>query len=105
MRGALSSGDRVLLKYWNGTEYVDEIPAGVSIGFWLEGMGFNQNNGNVGYHNSTYRSRFSTKALNPSGEQYSVAFMNKTNTNIVAASFEDNLDMRYNDATFYIYSD
>lgn len=40
--GALVCGDEVKLKYWNEdkNQFEDEFPAGVTIGWCLQGMGF-----------------------------------------------------------------
>ncbi len=101
-RGALAGGDRVQLKYWDGEKFNDEFPAGVSIGWWLEGMGFNANTGNIAIQNKGQFSRFSTDHLNTDGERRTIALLDPQSRKIVAIGFEDNLDLRYNDATFYL---
>ena len=104
LRGALASGDRVQLKYWDGKQFQDEFPAGVSIGWWLEGMGFDTKKtgtGDVAIYNSQF-SRFSTDRLNKDGERRTVALLEPQSKKIVAIGFEDNTDLRYNDATFYL---
>lgn len=102
IRGALAGGDRVQLKYWDGTQFHEEFPAGVTIGWWLEGMGFNLNGGNIVVQNGGKFSRFSTDNLNADKERRAVALRDSKTERIVAISFEDNIDMRYNDATFYL---
>lgn len=96
--GALVSGDRVLLKYWDGTKYLDEFPAGVTIGWWMQGMGF-QTGGDI---NITNYSRYSLPNLNSDGVQRCVSLKEPDSNQIVAIGFEDNVDKRYNDATFYL---
>ena len=99
-RGALAGGDRVQLKYWDGEKFNDEFPAGVSIGWWLEGMGFS--NGNIAIQSKGKFARYSTDALNSDGERRTVALLDPQSKRIVAIGFEDNIDLRYNDATFYL---
>lgn len=105
LRGALASGDRVQLKYWDGKQFQDEFPAGVSIGWWLEGMGFDSKKtgtGDVTSYNNGQFSRFSTDGLNKDKERRTVALLDPQSKKIVAIGFEDNIDLRYNDATFYL---
>ena len=97
-KGGLYGGDRVQLKYWDGNKFLDEFPAGVTIGWWMEGMGFN--NGNI--TTNIKNSRFSLPALNSDGFQRTVALLDKESSQIVAIGFEDNIDLHYNDATFYL---
>lgn len=101
-RGALAGGDRVQLKYWDGEKFNDEFPAGVSIGWWLEGMGFDAASGNISIQNKGRFGRFSTEGLNSDGERRTVALLDPQSKKIVAIGFEDNTDLRYNDATFYL---
>lgn len=101
-RGALAGGDRVQLKYWDGEKFNDEFPAGVSIGWWLEGMGFDAETGNISIKNKGGFARFSTDRLNADGERRTVALLDPRSRKIVAVGFEDNKDLRYNDATFYL---
>lgn len=101
-RGALAGGDRVQLKYWDGEKFNDEFPAGVSIGWWLEGMGFNANTSDIAIQNKGKFARFSTDRLNADGERRTVALLDPRSRKIVAIGFEDNIDLRYNDATFYL---
>ena len=101
VRGALSAGDRVHLKFWDGVKYIDEIPAGYTLGFWSQGLAFNQNNGNVAYR-GVNNHRFSDGNLNADKKQRTVALLDEYSKRIVAIAFEDNTDMRFNDAIFYI---
>lgn len=97
--GALVSGDRVLLKYWDGNKYLDEFPAGVTIGWWMQGMGF-QVGGDITLKGSV--ERYSLPHLNSDGVQRCVSLKEPNSNQIVAIGFEDNIDKRYNDATFYL---
>lgn len=101
-RGALAGGDRVQLKYWDGEKFNDEFPAGVSIGWWLEGMGFNADTGDIAIQNKGRFARFSSDHLNTDGERRTIALLDPRSKKIVAIGFEDNIDLRYNDATFYL---
>lgn len=97
--GALVSGDRVLLKYWDGNKYLDEFPAGVTIGWWMQGMGF-QVGGDITLKGSV--ERYSLPHLNTDGVQRCVSLKEPDSNQIVAIGFEDNVDRRYNDATYYL---
>lgn len=98
-RGALLCGHQVQLRYWDGKEFQDEFPAGISIGWYLEGMGFNlPQGGNI----TEQKSRYSITSLNSDGIQRTVSLKDKNSTQIVAVGFEDNEDMKYNDACFYL---
>lgn len=97
--GALVSGDRVLLKYWDGNKYLDEFPAGVTIGWWMQGMGF-QVGGDITLKGTV--ERYSLPHLNTDGVQRCVSLKEPDSNQIVAIGFEDNVDRRYNDATYYL---
>lgn len=103
-RGALLCGDQVQLKYWDGKEFHDEFPAGVSIGWFLEGMGFitDGKNGNIGDVKEQGYSRYSITTLNSDGKQRAVSLKDKNSNQIIAIGFEDNIDLKYNDAAFYL---
>lgn len=45
--GGLSSGDQIQLKYWNGSEYVEEFPAGTSVEWVLLTNAFKPDKGGV----------------------------------------------------------
>lgn len=105
--GALAAGERVHLKYWDGVQFQDEIPAGVSVGWWMEGMSFGSPSGNPGdiiiaNEKGGGTPRFSLDHLNTDGVRRTVALGDPKSGRIVALGFEDNLDKRYNDATFYL---
>lgn len=108
-RGALLCCNQVQLKYWDGTQFLDEFPTGTSIGWFLEGMGFNlSKGGDIEEKNS----RYSITALNPLLDlkdekgpvrhQRTVSLRDENSNQIVAVGFEDNNDMKYNDACFYL---
>lgn len=101
-RGALSCNDQIQLKYWNEdkNEFQETFPEGVSIGWFLEGMGFNlPQGGNVTEQSTT---RYSIIALNADNRQRAVSLKDKNSSQIVAIGFEDNVDMKFNDACFYV---
>lgn len=98
-RGALLCNHQVQLKYWDGKQFHDEFPAGISIGWFLEGMGFERDKGGNVVEKS---SRYSIIALNSDKKQRTVSLKEKNSTQIIAVGFEDNTDMRYNDACFYL---
>lgn len=107
-RGALSCNDQIQLKYWNQEkgEFQETFPAGISIGWFLEGMGFNIKNGDV--EEKTASARYSITALNQINattgkqQQYAVSLKANNSNQIVAVGFEDNSDMKFNDACFYV---
>lgn len=98
-RGALLCGHQIQLKYWDGKQFHDEFPAGISIGWFLEGMGFNLLQGGNVEENKT---RYSITSLNAGGLQYSLSLRDKNSDQVVAIGFEDNTDMKFNDAAFYL---
>lgn len=105
LRGALLCGDQVQLKYWDGKEFQDEFPAGTSIGWFLEGMGFitEKANGNIGdIKVKSQYSRYSITSLNTDGKQRAISLKDKNSSQIIAVGFEDNNDLKYNDAAFYL---
>ena len=96
-KGELLFGHQVQLKYWDGEKFCDEFPAGVTIGWFLQGMGFN--GGNIVNGRGT---RYSTKSLNQDGRQRVVSLRDSDTGQIVSIGFEDNIDFDYCDATFYV---
>ena len=97
--GELLCGHEVKLKYWNEAEqqFEDKFPAGVSVGWCLQGMGFN--NGNIVKGMGI---RHSYSSLNSDNAQRVVALRDGSTDQIVAIGFEDNVDFDYCDATFYL---
>lgn len=114
--GELSSGDRLQLKYWNGTELVDEFPAGTTIGWFLISSGFKSETAIVNGNSKTIY--YTNPAFNPERQgkqQHCVALRDQTRK-IIALGFEDqnrtlmvdNIllgDSDFNDAVYYIQSD
>lgn len=96
-KGGLLCGSQVQLKYWDGSKYTDEFPAGVTIGWFLQGMGFNSGNLVKGMG-----TRYSAQNLNTDGKQRAVSLRDPQSNQIVAIGFEDNADFDYCDATFYL---
>lgn len=97
--GSLLCGHEVKLKYWNEAtgQFESQFPEGVTLGWCLEGMGFDQ--GNIkekGY------SRYSYSSMNGDDIQRVVALRDGDTNQIVAIGFEDNTDQDYGDALFYV---
>lgn len=109
-KGALVCGEEVKLKYWNEDKgvYEDEFPAGVTIGWCLQGMGFKSkltgNSEKIADIVKGMGPRYSTQSLNSDGKQRTVSLRDETSGKIVAIGFEDNKDMDYCDALFYIHT-
>lgn len=111
--GALVCGDEVKLKYWNEdkNQFEDKFPAGVTIGWCLQGMGFRNKplDGHVqGDLVTGMGTRYSTTGLNEAGKdglkrQRTVSLREEPSNQIVAIGFEDNIDLDYCDAIFYIH--
>lgn len=109
--GSLSSGDCVQLKYWNGQEFVEEFPAGTTIGWCIITSSFDVNTGNINTKKDTY---YSNPIFNPENvrKQHCVALYDK-NKKVIALGFEDQnrermyngslvSDQDFNDLVFYI---
>lgn len=101
-RGALVSGDRVQLKYWNGTEFIEEFPKGVSVGWILLSNCFID--GNIEAASSS-KYNYSTPSLNDDKKRRAVSLRTERDDKLVAIGFEDNTDMNYCDAIFYVEYD
>lgn len=99
--GALLCGHEVKLKYWNSEkqQFEDKFPANVSIGWCLEGNGFN--NGDI-VRRSYGGTRYSYSSMNSDNSQRVVALRDSETDQLVAIGFEDNVDFDYCDATFYL---
>lgn len=107
--GALVCGEEIQLKYWNDEtgEFEEEFPAGVTIGWCLQGMGFktkNEGKESLGDIIKGMGIRYSTTSLNSDGKQRTVSLRDETSNQIVAIGFEDNKDMDYSDALFYVHT-
>lgn len=111
--GALVCGDEVKLKYWNEekNQFEDKFPDGVTIGWCLQGMGFRDKplDGHVqGDLVAGQGTRYSTTDLNKAGSdgkkrQRTVSLREEPSNQIVAIGFEDNIDLDYCDAIFYVH--
>lgn len=102
--GALLAGDQIQLKYWNGTAFEDEFPAGVSVGFFIMSYWFAD--GNISVSNAfeaardiRYSNPAFNKVVNGVQVQRSVAVQDPK-SGLMAVGFEDNVDMNYTDAVF-----
>lgn len=97
--GELLCGHEVKLKYWDGTKFEDEFPAGVTIGWCLEGFGFEK--GDI-IRQKYAGTRYSYDTMNEDKAQRVVALRDADSDQIVAIGFEDNTDYDYCDAIFYL---
>ncbi|MDP3437382.1 MAG: LruC domain-containing protein [Bacteroidales bacterium] len=103
--GALSSGNRVQLKYWNGTDFVNVFPAGTSIGWYIVANGFS--NGTISQTAPRYYSleQFNPES-NPLLKPHNVLLYDPQRQ-LVIIGFEDlprsggHSDDDFNDAIFY----
>lgn len=110
--GALVCGEEVKLKYWNEDKqaYENKFPKGVTIGWCLQAMGFKSKpdlggaNDKVGDIMKGMGARYSTRVFNTDKKQRTVSLRDAKSNKIVAIGFEDNVDMDYADATFYIHT-
>lgn len=99
--GRLLCGHEVKLKYWNESTglFEDKFPAGVTVGWCLEGAAFAE--GNI-VKQSFASTRYSYSSLNSDNSQRVVALRDGNTDQIVAIGFEDNKDLDYCDAIFYL---
>ncbi|WP_294612298.1 LruC domain-containing protein [uncultured Bacteroides sp.] len=99
--GSLLCGNEVKLKYWNSDkkQFEDKFPAGVTIGWCLEGNGFSK--GDI-VKRSYGGTRYSYSSMNSDNSQRVVALRDSETDQLVAIGFEDNTDFDYCDATFYL---
>lgn len=107
--GSLICGEEVQLMYWDEKEgiYKEEFPAGITIGWCLQGMGFKTNTENSASLGDIVKGmgiRYSTTSLNKDGRQRTVSLRDEKSGHIVAIGFEDNTDFDYRDALFYIHT-
>lgn len=92
-------------KYWDGTQFQDEFPAGVAIGFFLQPNGFSNNNGTIENPvkgNAWNATKYSSPNLNYQGEKRTIALLDAISTQMVTIGFEDGKDNNFSDATFYL---
>lgn len=105
--GAMNFGDQIQLKYWNGTELVNEFPEGVSIGWFLMESAYDPNTGNI---KSNSPVRYSDPELNSDKYQRTIALYDGTQANdMIALGFEDAWSVsgggNFGDALFYLDMD
>lgn len=62
----LQTGDRIKLKYWNGTTFLDEFPAGVSVGWVLLSNAYKGDNS---VQEEKHMTQYSNSNLNREGNQ------------------------------------
>ena len=104
-QASIFSRDQVELKYWDGTQFQDEFPAGVAIGFFLQPNGFSNNNGTIENPvkgNAWNATKYSSPNLNYQGEKRTIALLDAISTQMVTIGFEDGKDNNFSDATFYL---
>ena len=102
-QASIFSRDQVELKYWDGTQFQDEFPAGVAIGFFLQPNGFSNNNGTIENPvkgNAWNATKYSSPNLNYQGEKRTIALLDAISTQMVTIGFEDGKDNNFSDATF-----
>lgn len=106
--GGLSSGDQIQLKYWNGSSYEEEFPAGTTIEWVLLVGAFDSDKGVV---KIPFRTFYSTPefnsdySVNMKGELQRCVALYDINRKLVALGFEDTLDpLDFNDVVFTVHS-
>jgi len=106
--GNLQGGDKVQLKYWNGTTYSDIFPPGTSIGWFIVANGF-RSNASI---DPKYVHYYSINSFNPESDPnlkpHNVLLFDPERM-VVILGFEDlnrngNSDDDFNDAVFYVAS-
>lgn len=105
--GGLYTGDRVHLKYWDGTAYTEVFPPGQTLGWFLFANGFNSSNKSVSQGNYMHSSdpQFNNET-NVNLKQHTI-FLYDATRNLMVLSFEDirrdnsGCDQDFNDAIFY----
>jgi LruC domain-containing protein len=104
--GNLQTGDRIQLKYWNGTTYSDIFPPGTSIGWFIVANGFRSN----ATIDPSYVHYYSFNNFNPESDPnlkpHNVLLFDQERM-VVIIGFEDlNREARsdddFNDAIFYV---
>lgn len=103
---SMYTGDRVELKYWDGEKYLDEFPAGISIGWFMIQSCYA--NGNISKNAKRF---YSIRDFNSNAEPRSIALKNKQDGKVVAIGFEDanfntepggSRNGNFGDAVFYL---
>ncbi len=103
--GALGFGDQIQLKYWDGTQFTDEFPAGISIGWFIIESGFNA--GDIDPKRAASNIRYSDPALNSDHYQRAIALYDpRQEGDMIALGFEDAWKTasggNFGDALFYL---
>ena len=104
-QASIFSCDQVALKYWDGTQFQDEFPAGVAIGLFVQPNGFSTNDGtigNPGKGNAWNATKYSSSNLNNQEKRGTIALLDVISTQMVTIGFEDGTDNNFSDATFYL---
>ncbi len=107
-RGALSAGDAIKLKYWNGTSFQDKFPAGVTIGFFMGDGAFELQTGNIKYPGRFF-SNVNLKVSDgqhilPANNQQHVLLRDRNSKLLILGMEDINRpygDQDFNDAVFY----
>jgi len=104
--GSLSSGNRVQLQYWNGTEFSNVFPAGTSIGWFIVADGFSSGGSISQYAPKYYSLEQFNPETNPLQKPHNVLLYDPQRQ-LVIIGFEDlprnggQSDEDFNDAIFY----
>lgn len=111
---SMYTGDKVELKYWDGQQFQNKFPAGISIGWYLIQAGY----GAAGKNEVSIKDKnvfYSIRELNPGGTHRTIAMKKPLSDEIVAIGFEDangfkdnERDPKYGnfgDAVFYLEFD
>lgn len=104
--GSMELGDKILLKYWDGTKFTNKFPAGVSLGWFLVDGGW-QGAGKVSKGINLYHS---IRELNANNQPRVVALKDRKEGKLVVIGFEDAVlknigDGNFGDAVFYFEFD
>lgn len=87
--GALKNGDKIKLQYWNGTAFVDEFPAGVSVGWILLGNAYKQDNSVQELANITHYSISEFNKEKENANKQHVAQLYSSREKVYFLAFED----------------
>lgn len=105
--GGLSSGDQIQLKYWNGSTFEEEFPAGTTIEWVLLVGAFNTEKGVIQKPFQTFYStpEFNNDYTDMQGELQRCISLYDSNRKLVAIGFEDTkAPTDFNDVVFTVHS-